>query len=224
MTTNADRTETSIANMAADFLDSSPVGNIADNFGEAIIYRRNYREAVETVLSEFPWNAATTRAELQPVLLSEDAALSQFDYQTGYAWPVDCLAPIDINGRPIEDIRWVNETLSILDGSGNVVGRQMLLLCDAEGPIMLRYKCVTDPRNMSPHMAKAVAIELAIRCCTKLANSTSKMQELQVMYAETTKGSTRRVGGFQVDSRANRDRRPMQQPSTGARNRAGFGL
>lgn len=220
---NAERTETAIANMAADFLDASPIGNINDNFGEAKIFRRNYREALETVLAEFPWNAATARTHLAPLVLG-NYDVSETDYQTGYAWPSDCIAPIDINGRPIEDIRWTNETLAKLDANGNVVGRQMMLLCDAEGPIVLRYKCLTDPSIMSPHMAKAVALELAIRCEGKLANSTSKGQELAEKYFEATKGSTRRVGGFQVDSRANRDRRATERPSSGARNRAGYGL
>lgn len=224
MAVNPDRTETSIANMAADLLDAPLIGNINDNFGHAKIYRRNYFEALITVLAEFPWNAGTTRAKLQPILLDATAALSEYDYQTGYAWPVDCVAPIDINGRPIEDIRWANESLSQLDANGNVIGQQMMLLCDAEGPIMLRYKCLTDPRNMSPHMAKAVALELAIRCEAPLVNSNSRAAVLDTRYAETTKGSTRRVGGYQVDSRSNRDKRPMQQPTSGARNRAGYGL
>lgn len=217
------RTETDIANMAADFLDASPIGSIEDQIGDAPVYKRNYREAAETVLSEFTWNGATARAELVPIT----AGLPEIDctdFQNCYAWPSECLSPISVNGRPIHDLRWANETLENLDQHGNVISRQRVLWLDFTGPVLLKYTTMVRAGDMSAHCAKAVALELAIRCCTKLANSTSKMQELQVMYAEATKGSTRRVGGYQVDSRQNNQRIGRQPISRAARARAGGGV
>ena len=75
---------------------------------------------------------------------------------------------------------------------------------------------------MDPHLAKAVAIELAIRCVMKATNSTHKASLLEGMYAEATKGSSRRVGGFQASSRENNSMRPRPLPSIGARARAGI--
>lgn len=216
----SDRTATSIANMAADFLDIDPIGHIDEDYGAAQTFKRNYEESVETVTAEFPWNCATARAKLNPLSI-EDSLRHATDFQNAYAWPSDCIRPNDINGRPVEDLHWDNETIALVDQHGNVVGRQRVLWCDEEGAIYLRYNCIIKPRDMSAHMAKAVALELAIRCCTKLTNSTSKSQELKVDYAEATRGSARRVGGYQVDSRSNRPKPRRVLPSTGARARAG---
>jgi hypothetical protein len=219
-----DRTRTSIANMAADFLDTNQIGNINDDFGDAQIYKRNYEEAVETVIAEFTWNSATARARLSPLADTPEMALGHNGFQNVFALPSDCVAPVDINDRPIENLHWANETIAIVDQHGNVTSRRKVLYCDFPGPILLRYRCIVEPRDMSPHLAKAIALELAIRCTGKLNNSTTKKTELENSYSEATKGSTRRVGGFQVDSRANRPLPARQLPSSGQRARAGQGL
>lgn len=219
-----DRTRTSIANMAADLLDTNQIGQIDDDFGDAEIYKRNYNEAVETVIAEFTWNSATARAKLNPLMAGEDLLTTDTGFQNAFAWPSDCIAPVDINDRPIDNLHWSNETIAVVDQHGNVTSRRKILYCDFPGPILLRYKCLVEPRDMSAHLAKAVAIELAIRCTGKLNNSTTKAQQLDTAYAEATKGSVRRVGGFQVDSRANRPLPQRQLPTTGQRARAGQGL
>lgn len=219
-----DRTRTSIANMAADFLDTNQIGQIDDDFGDAEIFKRNYAEAVETVIAEFTWNSATARAKLNPLAITDDWLIAENDFQNAFAWPSDCIAPVDINGRPIDEINWTNETIAIVDSHGNVTSRRKVLYCNFAGPILLRYKCLVEPRDMSAHLAKAVALELALRCTGKLNNSTTKKAELENSYAEATKGSVRRVGGYQVDSRANRPLPRRQLPTTGARARAGEGL
>lgn len=219
-----DRTRTSIANMAADFLDTNQIGQIDDDFGDAEIYKRNYNEAVETVIAEFTWNTATARARLNPLAATPEMALGENGFENVFAWPSDCIAPVDINDRPIDDLRWANETIAVVDSHGNVTSRRKVLYCNFPGPILLRYKCFVEPRDMSAHLAKAVALELAIRCTGKLKNSTTKKAELENSYAEATKGSTRRVGGYQVDSRANRPLPQRQLPTTGQRARAGHGL
>lgn len=216
----SDRTITSIANMAADMLDIDPIGHIDDDYGPAAVFKRHYAEALESVLEEFSWNCATARAKLNPISVDADTLLAA-GFHNAYAWPADCIRPIDINDRPVCDLHWSNETVAQVDQHGNVVGRRRVLWCDFGGAIFLRYTCAVVPRDMSAHMAKAVAIELAMRCCTKLTNSTSKMQQLQVDYAEATKGSARRVGGYQIDSRSNRPKPRRTLPSTGARARAG---
>lgn len=214
------RTPTDICNMAADFLDGSPIGNIASGFGEAPIYSRNYAEAVETVIAEYSWNMATTRIKLTPLTLPEVYELNT-DIQTGYAWPSDCIKPISINGRPCEDINWSNESVAIVDAFGAVQSRIPVLFCDAGGDIVLRYAAMIDPSDMSAHLAKACALELAIRCHGKIKNSTQSLEQVRDMYAETCQGSTKRRGGYQVDTRSNRNLPPKNLPSTGARARAG---
>lgn len=215
------RTPTDICNMAADFLDGSPIGNITSGFGEAVIYSRNYEEAVQTVISEYQWNMATTRVKLAPLTLPAVYELTT-DIQTGYAWPSDCLKPIDINGRPCHDMRWSNESVAILNEFGQVQSRIPVLFCDAGGDIILRYAAMIDPSDMSPHLAKACALELAIRCHGKIKNSTQSLEQIRDMYAEATQGSTKRRGGFQIDTRQNRDLPAKNLPSYGMRARAGL--
>lgn len=214
------RTKTDICNMAADFLDGSPIGNINSGFGEAVIYSRNYDEAVGTVIAEYSWNMATTRAKLSPLALPEVYELTT-DIQTGYAWPSDCIKPISINGRPCEDMHWSNESVAILDQFGGVQSRIPVLFCDGGGDIILRYAAMIDPSDMSHHLAKACALELAIRCHGKIKNSTQSLEQVRDMYAEATQGSNKRRGGFQVDTRSNRNLPLSIPPSTGARARAG---
>lgn len=218
------RTETSICNMAADFLDATAIGHIDDDRDStAPIYKRNYREAVETVITEFSWNSAKARAKLAPIVLDETFR-DGGDFQNAYAYPADCLGPIDINGRPCRDLRWDVETIAILDQHGNVSSRRRVLWCEFGGPILLRYKTLVSPSDMSAHLAKAIALELAMRVCTKVTNSTSKMQELQRLYTDATRGTMSRVGGHQVDSRENRPKPSVILPSTGQMARAGGGL
>jgi hypothetical protein len=214
-----ERTRTSIANMAADFLDSSVIGNINENFGVAEVYARNYDEAVQTVLAEFPWLSATTRTRLAEIDVP-DVGLDM----TAYAWPADCIAPVDINDRPCEDIRWQCETVAQVDQHGNVVSRRKVLYCDFSGPIYLRYKCLIEPRDMSPHLAKAVATELALRCEAPIRNSNALYEKLTMQYVDATKGSSRRRGGHQIDTSASRPQPAKSLPSPGTRARAGQGL
>lgn len=215
-----EQTPTALCNLAADFLDGSPIGNIADNFGEAPIYARNYAGAVATVIAEYTWNMATTRVKLAPLALPAVYELTT-DIQTGYAWPSDCIKPISINGRPCEDMHWTNETVAIVNGLGQVQSRIPVLFCDAGGDIVLRYAAMIDPGDMSPHLFKACALELAIRCHGKLKNSTQSLEQVRDMYAETTQGSTKRRGGYQIDTRSNRNLPAKNLPSTGARARSG---
>jgi hypothetical protein len=206
-----DRTATSIANMAADFLDATPVANLDEDFGAAKIYKRNYDEAVATVLAEFPWLSATTRATVTPIQVDE-TLLRGTRYMSAYPWPVDCITPRDFNGRPAEDVRYESETIAVVDGHGNIMSRRKVILADLTGPVVLRYGCAVNPRDMTPHLAKAVALELAMRCEAPIANSSSRGERLSRMYRETTTGADGRRGGFVIDTKANRpeQRRRLQ--------------
>lgn len=218
------RTRTSIANMAADMLSATVIGNIEEGIGDAKIYQRNYAEAAETVLSEFPWLAGKARAILQPISLDGQAPHHHTGYTNAYPYPVDCLKPISINDRPIEEIHWEVETVALIDQFGRVTGRRRVIYCDMPGPLSLKYAAMIEPGDMSPHLAKAVAIELALRCEATITNSSSRAEKLRRDYAETTKGSAFRVGGFQVDTRSQNPKPQRKMATAGARARAGQGL
>lgn len=217
-----DRTRTDIANMAADFLDADPIGNIADEFGYAPIYARNYDEALETVIAEFEWNGTKARAQLDAI--SIPLALNSTDFQNAFVCPSDMIVALDINGRPVEELHWEVEMIANVDQFGNVTSRTKVLYCDFAGPIILRYQTACEPAYMSPHLAKAVALELGIRCCNKVTNSTSKLQQLGELYAETTKGNVRRTGGHSIDTKQNRPAPRRTALSPGERARRGDGL
>lgn len=216
------RTATDIANMTCDFLDADPIGNIeTDRSGMGKALRRNYDEAVDTVIREFSWNCATTRAELTAMILPAHFKSDETDHQLAYPLPANNLGVIDINGRPVQEVTHAVESIANFDGNGTEISRRDAILCDAGPTIIVRYKARISPADMDPHLAKAVAIELAMRCVMKATNSTQKMAMLEGMYRDATRGSVQRVGGFQTSSRENNAKRAMRYPSTGARARAG---
>jgi hypothetical protein len=220
----SNRTRTTIANMAADMLSGTVIGSIEEGIGEALIYQRNYEEAVETVLSEFPWNAGKARAILTEISLEGQAPQDHTGYAHAYPYPIDCLRPLTINDRPAEEVHWEIETIAQVDQFGRVVGRRRVIYCDAPSPLSLKYACMIEPGDMSAHMAKAVAIELALRCEGKITNSTSRAEKLARDYTITTKGSTGRVGGFQVDTRSQNPKPQRKMRTAGQQARAGVGL
>lgn len=218
------RTRTSIANMAADHLSATVIGNIEENYGPSKIYQRNYEEAVTTVLAEFPWLASKSRAILQPINLAGQAPHSDTGYTHAYPWPADCIRPIAINDRPLQEIYWDVETINQTDQFGRITAKRKVIYCDVPGPLSLQYASLIEPGDMSPHLALAVSIELAIRCEGPISNSVSRQESLQKKYVQATKGSTFRVGGFQVDSRS-RNPKPARKAVTGGQlTRAGVGL
>lgn len=218
------RTRTSIANMAADQLSATVIGNIEEGLGDALVYQRNYEEAVETVLAEFPWLAGKARAILQPISLLGQAAQSGSGYSNAYPYPIDCLRPISINDRPCTEIFWEVETLARVDQFSNVMGRQRVIYCDEPGPLSLKYSAIIEPGDMSAHLALAVAIELAMRCEGQVSNSVSRQESLKGKYRDATKGSAFRIGGFQVDSRSQNPKPARQGATVGQLARAGVGM
>lgn len=214
-------TDTEIANMTCDFLDLDPIGDLAtDRSGHGKALRRNFLPAMETVLSEFPYNCATVRATLNKLTLPAGFTVDDSDHQTAWALPTTCLRVVDINGRPQDKVSYAVETIAIYDGAGVEVYAQKVLWCD-EDAVVLRFTRMVPAADLTAHAAKAVALELAQRCVMKAANSTQKMEQLDVLYMRATKGDRRRTGGYQVDSRENRPKLPTAPPSTGARARAG---
>jgi hypothetical protein len=77
---------------------------------------------------------------------------------------------------------------------------------------------------MSPHLAKAVAIELAIRCEGQVTNSTSRANKLKEDYKDATKGSAFRIGGYQVDSRSQNPKPQRKSMTAGQIARLGGGM
>lgn len=218
------RTRTSIANMAADALSATVIGNIEEDFADARIYQRNYEEAVETVLAEFPWLAGKARAILQPIDLTGQPATHETGYRNAYAYPVDCIRPISMNDRPVEQIHWEVETIVLVDQFGKVLGRRRVIYTDEPGPLSLRYAAMIEPGDMSPHLALAVSLELAMRCEGPITNSVSRGQLLRDRYKDATKGSAFRVGGYQVDSRSENPKQPRTQLTAGQKARLGHGM
>ena len=215
------RTATDIANMTCDFLDVDPIGNIeTDRSGMARALKRNYDEAVLTVIREFSWNCATTRSKLNKIVLPAGFTVDITDHQNAWALPSNNLGVIDINGRPYTETSHAIETIAIYDSAGVEVSAREVMWCDEE-QVILRHKRLISAADMDPHLAKAVAIELAIRCVMKATNSTQKAAQLESMYKDATRGSTGRIGGHQVSSRENNAKRPRPLLSTGGAARAG---
>lgn len=215
------RTATDIANMTCDFLDADPIGNIeTDRSGMGKALRRNYDEAVATVIREFSWNCTITRSKLNKLELPEGFTVDGTDHQTAWALPANSLGVIDVNGRPYCETSHAIETIAIYDGNGAEISAREVMWCD-EDQVILRHKRLIKASDMDPHLAKAVAIELGLRCVMKATNSTQKAGQLESMYKDATRGSSSRVGGHQASSRENNAKRPRALMSTGGAARAG---
>lgn len=223
------RTATDIANMACDYLTIDPIGNLETDQKAGRYLRRNYQESVETVLREFSWNCATTRIPIEKIEPPAGWFSDATDDQLMYALPNDYMRAIDINGRPWEEITWAIENVAIMDGNGDVVSRRRVMITNGTGwavsdKLILRYVARIEAAAMDSHLAKAIALELAMRCVNKARASGELSQRLAAEYKSTTSGDGIRKGGHQVDSRENNAKLPRAMPSTGGRARAGIGL
>jgi len=221
------RTETDIANMACDYLMIDPIGNLETDQGAGRYLRRNYQESVGTVLREFSWNCATTRIPIEQITPPDGWVSDATDDQLMYALPNDYMRAIDINGRPYQEITWNIENIAVMDGNGDVVSRRRVLITNGTGwavsdKVILRYVARINAAAMDEHLAKAVALELAMRCVNKARASTELAQRLMAEYKSTTSGDGIRKGGHQIDSRENNAKLPRKMPSTGGRARAGL--
>ncbi len=219
------RSETSIANMACDWLSLDPIGDLQTDRGKPYL-RRNYEEALETVLREFSWNCATMRAIAPVITEIADFQWDRTTYGAIYALPADYLRMIDINDRPCEEIFWTVETVQVTDANGTVVANRKVLLLQGDfwinDTVMLRYVGRIGADAMDAHCAKAVSLELAIRCVNKARNSGELLDRLQAMYKGATSGDGIRKGGHQISSRENNQLPPRVYSSTGGRARAGI--
>lgn len=219
------RSDTSIANMACDWLSLDPIGDLSTDRGVGYL-RRNYEEAVETVLREFSWNCAICRAPSAVITNIDNFIWDRTTYGAIYALPDDYLRLVDINDRPAEELFWSVETVAITDGNGSTIARRKVLLLQGDmwndDRVMLRYVGRIGADAMDAHCAKAVSLELAIRCVNKARNSGELLDRLQAMYKGATSGDGIRKGGHQISSRENNQLPPRKYASTGGRARAGI--
>lgn len=221
------RTATDIANMACDYLTIDPIGNLETDQGAGRYLRRNYEESVGTVLREFSWNCATTRIPIDQITPPDGWYVDATGPQLMYGLPQDYMRAIDINDRPWDEINWNIENIAIMDGSGEIVARRRVMLSNGTGwatddKMILRYVARINAAAMDEHLAKAVALELAMRCVNKARASGELAQRLMVDYKATTSGDGVRKGGHQIDSRENSPQKPRIYSSTGGRARAGI--
>lgn len=219
------RTRTSIANIAALHLGIGQIGDIEEDFGTAVTFRGMYDEAVGLAVSEFDWLAASSRSTLTQISLVDQSVPHMTGFRYAYPYPVDCISPREINDRPVAEIHWQIENLKRIDQFGTVIGKRRVIYCNEPGPLSMRYSSWVEPGDMTPHLALAVGIRLAMLCQGTLVNSTSKAEALRIAYKSVTAGDGAAKGGWQVDSRAQNPKPQIKNNrSRGSDARAGRGL
>jgi hypothetical protein len=102
-------TDLSICQSALTRLGASPITSFADGTAEAIICANNWPDLRRTLLTEHPWNFATTTRQ---VTLLSDTPATLWDY--AYQLPGDCL---DLRSLTVERI----DTGIAFDRMGSVV-------------------------------------------------------------------------------------------------------
>jgi len=132
------------------------------------------------VMTRPGWNCAKKRLEL-----AVDNSEPLFDYNCKFRLPDDCLRvlyPSDTNGQPVR-VDW--------ERRGNY-----LLINDNEC-YLVYIKQLTDVKEMTPLLIRAIAFQLAVHICVRLKQSTTLKNNLQkdlgvtIILAEGTEASER---------------------------------
>lgn len=147
------------ANAIADF--DTP----ADENGRLVT--RLYDMTVDEVLARRDWKFAQTRAAI-----AANSTDPTFNYDAGYAMPADCLRVLEcyINETPVED--WIREGSNILTNAADP---------DSDELQIVYIQKQNDPAKFTPHFAKLVAYELAMKMAMR---RTQNRQLTELLKAE----------------------------------------
>lgn len=158
-----------ICNRALDMLGAEPVTSLDDDTKAARLCARNYEPVRDAVLRAYPWNVAIRRAAL--AALADTPAWGyarQFQLPEGPD-PEPALRLLTVDGESELGIRY------------KVEGRR--ILTDAAAPLRILYIArVSDPAELDPMLADAIATRLAADLSYSLTASAALGQSLMGIY------------------------------------------
>lgn len=147
-----------ICNMALDRLGEDPITALTDETKTAEACNRNYEQARDEVLQAWNWMSARHRKAL-----TADATAPDWGWDYRYALPTTpyCLRLISIE----------------YDYEYTLEGR-WILTDEADGLNILYTKRITDPTEVDPWLAKAIALRLAADICRHIVPSSTLKNDL----------------------------------------------
>ena len=156
--------DVSICSNALGYLGAQPITSLTDDPSErAKICNRVYATTRNALLQEHPWNFATFRLSLNPLVETPE-----WGYSTQFQLPVGLLQILDTSPADL-DYR--------IEGDR--------LLCD-ESSVKIKYvKEITDPLVYSPHFVTALEFKLASVLAIPITGDVAKAQAMAGFLSET---------------------------------------
>ena len=168
-TTTEPYSEVSIANLAIDILDDTPITSLSDNRKVARYMLRNFGQVRDETLQRYPWAFATTRASL-----AADGTDPSFGWNKAYTFPADCL-------RMLPPRLYGEKNAPIL--KHEIEGRK--ILTDATAPLKVRYiQKVTNPTLFPPLFVRVISTRLAMLAAQNITGKGSYVQKAKEFYQE----------------------------------------
>lgn len=148
----------SVCNMALDRLGEDPITDLTDETKTAEACARQYEQSRDEVLQAWNWSSARHRKAL-----TADATAPEWGWDYRYALPSSpyCL-----------------RLISIEDGYEYTLEGRWILTDEADGLNILYTKRITDPTELDPFLARAIALKLAANICRHIIPSNTLKNEL----------------------------------------------
>lgn len=154
----------SICNQALTRLGCSTIGLLTEDTEEARACNAVYRESLDELIEEHPWNCAVQRRVLTPLSTTPD-----FDWDYEYQLPINpkCLQVLEVNG----------------ERTGYEIAGDYLLTDDDS--VNLKYiGKVDDETKLSVLQARALAALIASKIAYRLLGSRQAMTDMHALYVD----------------------------------------
>ena len=132
-----------------------------DADGSSLLVHSTYDDIRDSLLREFPWNFAVTRASL-----AADAAAPLWGYDFAYTLPADCLRMLEIYNANDDD--WRNEKNKIVT--------------DLTAPLEIKYIAKVLEGVMDVTFRLALAGRLAMDWAESLSQNSSVGQQMAALF------------------------------------------
>ncbi|NQW01677.1 MAG: hypothetical protein HQ483_18380 [Rhodospirillales bacterium] len=157
----------SICNLALQMLDAPAIININDDSKRARACKRAYVPARDEVTVQYEWRVARARTTL-----AADTAAPAFGWRYAYAWPSECIRLL----RPTYGGVWNGTPIP-----GDMEGRYFLT--EVTAPLRVWYlKYITDPSQIDPLFARAIAARIAADIGREVTGRDSYVQLAEARY------------------------------------------
>lgn len=165
--------ETDVANLALTMMGSDRINALSDANEKARLINGVFATLRDAELRKHTWSFSVKRTSL--------AALSStptYGYAREFQLPTDCLRLLSVGGASsvsMTDYRAGEEPPYAIEGQ--------VLRTDLTAPLYIRYvRRVTDAGEFDASFVVALAGRIALACCEKLTQSSTKKADIRAEY------------------------------------------